>query len=1267
MMSFPDQGHINRVRDALWQRSAGGASLMVGAGFSRNAEKSRPDAHDSPTWRDLVGAMYDALYPQNDGEWRQSAIAAPSSFMRLAQEYETAFGRDALHRFIRQRVRDNDFKPGDMHSRLLRLPWRDVFTTNWDTLLERTCSSVITRAYSIIHNMDEIPLASRPRIVKLHGSVPAHFPLIFTEEDYRTYPVKFAPFVNTAQQAMMETVLCLIGFSGDDPNFLHWSGWVRDNLGRSAPKIYLAGWLDLSPHRRRMLEDRNVVPIDLSRHPKFHQWPEHLRHRYATEWILYTLEYGRPYDVSNWPSPSKHQNLQHSELLEPIERVVSDEPKDEPNVPWSEGGESINLLEPVRELLGAWRRNRETYPGWLIIPADRRSLLSSNTERWEPLILRSLSDLEPIDRLDAIHELIWRREIFLEPISQELEAAAREILNEIDCQNRTISGVVDTKSNWKSVRETWLFIALVLVTVARQQFDREAFDERINSLSPFQDDNRGVIHRLHHERCLWAINSLEYEALEYLLKDWYVEKNCDPVWMMRKSALLYEAGCDEVADKLIEDALTAIRENPGDDRSVSGHSCESWALYSTLRLENFDYETGPLRRWEELTRWKCNAPIEKRRYAEAIKGAEKDPKGPLFDFGVAQGDPITISNDEYYRWIAARRAIRLTEIAGLPPSTQSGVVTASDILGLAADKLFQHEPELAICLVLRITDYDRDDRLNSILSRTRIASISDTSIEDLAKMVVSATEFALAKTIDLNINERNIFWEERLRVFIEALSRFVVRLDPEMVESIFDKALQWYGKERIARDPWLENPIQNILKRSWEALPEQQQRARVLDILSTPMIGMADFFASSDRYPEPGRLLTDDLTPPDRATNEIRWQDIIGFLVHGLHVDGEARTRASIRISWMSSHNILTDAEKSLIAEALWGDDYTAHDNLPVDVPFFDWGFLISPEPEPGISEQRFRRKWFDPEIFSRENPPHLDDVLWNIGSAISQLAIHKKPLSLSDQDREHLATLVARWAETRIPYPLHVSGVQELMFREKKRGTLHAIIGLQSILLEVHISEPIAEKLYDKFKKLNESDTPSLSLSAGLIRSFPSHFDDVVQSMRMALASDDHRLARDAAGGLQFWLSAASGSVAELRPPPADLIREIGVIIATRRKAALGEALRIAKWVFSDGSSEHRNAIGELASQGLGYLAQELRYDRSHDPDFDVPLLRWGCTHLALAMAQNGFNVDPAVAKWIESAKSDPLPEVRHAKGPAGEHSNDAVSSSHPMSDPLE
>ena len=340
-MSIPDQSHINQVRDALWQRS-GRASVMIGSGFSRNAVKRRSDAPDPPLWQEIAKAVYEKLYPQSDNRGIAEASSA-SGFLRLAQEYEVAFGRSDLHQFIRQVVRDEDFAPGDIHKRLLRLPWRNVFTTNWDTLLEKTRSFVADRAYSVVQNMDEIPLAAQPRIIKLHGSLPAHFPLIFTEEDYRTYPTKFAPFVNTVQQAMMETAFCLIGFSGDDPNFLEWSGWVRDNLGASAPKIYLVGWLDLSSHRRRMLEDRNVVPIDLAHHPKASKWPDDLRHQYATEWILHTLERGQPYDASEWPKPPSRQHSSVPEELQPVEEVVSDVPKYEPE-PGTDNSGNVSVI-----------------------------------------------------------------------------------------------------------------------------------------------------------------------------------------------------------------------------------------------------------------------------------------------------------------------------------------------------------------------------------------------------------------------------------------------------------------------------------------------------------------------------------------------------------------------------------------------------------------------------------------------------------------------------------------------------------------------------------------------------------------------------------------------------------------------------------------------------------------------------------------------------------------------------------------------------------
>ena len=824
-MYIPDQSHIDRVREALWQRS-GGASVMIGSGFSRNALKLRPQTDDPPTWREVTKAIFGKLYPQDDGSDVILGSSAMGDFLKLAQEYEAAFGRGDLHRFIQRLIRDDDFKPGDLHTRLLRLPWRDVFTTNWDTLLERARSFVADRAYSIVRNMDEISLVDQPRIIKLHGSIDAHFPLIFTEEDYRTYPKKFDPFVNTVQQAMMETVFCLIGFSGDDPNFLQWSGWVRDNLGESAPKIYLAGWLNLSPHRRRMLEDRNIVPIDLARHPQANKWPEHKRHQYATNWILHSLERGRPYEVTEWPSPSERQLQPIQEELQPVKEVVPDEPRKEIYPPSGSENESENL-EMVRECLDTWTHNRRIYPGWLAIPTNARPLMNWHTQKWGPWILSMLPNFDPIERLKAIRELMWRREIMLDPImipsgiaknspqlmghrkimlnmldpiSNRLETAAQEILEEIDCQARTIKGIADTSVDWADIRKTWRTVALALVTVARFEFDEDLFEKRIEALSPFRDDHPDIGQRIHHERCLWAVYSLDFEKLEDLLKDWQTE-NCDPVWMMRKAAILFEMNQNDDAIQLLNHALSAIRENFGDRRSLAGPSREGWALWLALASErgwgepdqNLIDAPPTFSRWRELASLKCDASIEKHWYEQAIKGSDTKQEKQPFDLGQGQGYHFHLSNAEYDQQIAAYRAIRLSEVAGLPPIANRFVV-ASDMLKLAADRLAMTDPEMAARLILRVSDLDEDPMLTQVLSRPRVAAMPVDLVKRLIQVCNSAIEYALPRITG------GRFWIDRLRVVLEVLSRLVLRSDPEMAETVFDKALEYYQNNHVAQD-----------------------------------------------------------------------------------------------------------------------------------------------------------------------------------------------------------------------------------------------------------------------------------------------------------------------------------------------------------------------------------------------------------------------------------------------------------------------------------
>lgn len=264
--------YLEQIKERLWSGDEyGNVGLMVGAGFSRNAETRSVNAQPFPSWKELANIMYKELYPSINANYSEQLHSRDP--LRVASGYRVTFGRSALNRLLQKIIPDNDYFPGKLHEMLLKLPWADIFTTNYDTLLERTLPFVHNRKYEVIRKVGRIHNSRKPRIVKLHGTFPDITPFTITEEDYRLYPKEFAAFVNMVQQSLMENIFCLIGFSAEDPNFLKWMGWIRDNLGSEAPQIYLIGILDMPEPEKKLFEERGIFPIDLG--PVFpkEDWP----------------------------------------------------------------------------------------------------------------------------------------------------------------------------------------------------------------------------------------------------------------------------------------------------------------------------------------------------------------------------------------------------------------------------------------------------------------------------------------------------------------------------------------------------------------------------------------------------------------------------------------------------------------------------------------------------------------------------------------------------------------------------------------------------------------------------------------------------------------------------------------------------------------------------------------------------------------------------------------------------------------------------------
>lgn len=263
---------MDYIREIAEAMSANHAAVMIGAGFSKNADKLSSTDKWFKNWNELSDMFYETVYG-NDGPGKEY-----NSSLRLAQEVEITVGRPKLENILKESIPDEDYGPSEVYTKLMELPWRDVFTTNYDTLLERAADKVSKRRYNVVVNQEDLVNSNdAPRILKLHGSFPSQRPFIITEEDYRTYPVRFAAMVNTVQQALLENVFCMIGFSCEDPNFLSWIGWIHDNLGKSSSqKIYMISVEHISDAKQKLLFDKNIIVVDLQEAYPEKEIPERL-------------------------------------------------------------------------------------------------------------------------------------------------------------------------------------------------------------------------------------------------------------------------------------------------------------------------------------------------------------------------------------------------------------------------------------------------------------------------------------------------------------------------------------------------------------------------------------------------------------------------------------------------------------------------------------------------------------------------------------------------------------------------------------------------------------------------------------------------------------------------------------------------------------------------------------------------------------------------------------------------------------------------------
>ncbi|MDR6942932.1 SIR2 family protein [Mucilaginibacter pocheonensis] len=161
----------------------------------------------------------------------------------------------------------------------------DAITENEQALRDK--ETLLLRRYDVVRSAADLRLKRTKNIIKLHGSLRSfeqrkmfefgfdsdpHKQYVISRSHFDNYPEQHQAFTQLMRIALLQESFCLIGFSGQDPNFKAWLNWVKDILHKEAVKnnrhnykIYLIDVAadEISEELRLFYENHSIVRIPL--------------------------------------------------------------------------------------------------------------------------------------------------------------------------------------------------------------------------------------------------------------------------------------------------------------------------------------------------------------------------------------------------------------------------------------------------------------------------------------------------------------------------------------------------------------------------------------------------------------------------------------------------------------------------------------------------------------------------------------------------------------------------------------------------------------------------------------------------------------------------------------------------------------------------------------------------------------------------------------------------------------------------------------------
>lgn len=721
---------------------------MVGAGFSLNAIAMETSRSRMPDWRGLAVELGRALVADeaNRKKLFEDAGTVAEGYMRLAQYFEAKFGRPALDQFILASISDALYQPGPLHARLLSLPWRAVFTTNWDTLLERAAIELAEPVYFPVARPDQLMTAGHPRIVKLHGCVEKAHHFVFTEEDYRRYPHSHSTFVTVVRNALLEGPLCLVGFSGEDPNFRQWVGWVRDNTPEQHP-LYL---------------------VHVSEQPMADFQIDRLRTQGVT--VLQVGSSGVP----------------PADTLESLLNFF----KHGSDRTWPDVLDKLGIDDGApQQISKALATIVDAYPGWLVCPTQYREKLASKLLHHDACTAANLPLMERLDYLAF-------RAMAMSWLGISVAADDAPLVDTTLAEYVATLGAAPPAENAIS-------LGFARLSQAIHDLEIDAIDATFDCLGTLVA-NASAAHqdRLILERAIFTFRRLDREGASFLLANF---ASTDPLLQLRALALRLELHADEAAlaaaRELARKTTHLVRQFPYSERHASLEDAVSRMREQERRAHKLasGRRTSPQEgipiddaidlRSARRRALECDVSIELRYISAVVRQPAHAPalgKQCRQAFGSGSFTTSVILNKELPSALRySYQMARLPDSVGLMVCChQVGLLT--EPLQAAASWLELFDEPAALSVILRLVATGRTDSVK-LLTRSTIARLPLSVATGVWPWLIAALEKGL----------RSDAWQPRhpdhalVEGCLDLARKLVIRLDARAGTSLLELTFKY--------------------------------------------------------------------------------------------------------------------------------------------------------------------------------------------------------------------------------------------------------------------------------------------------------------------------------------------------------------------------------------------------------------------------------------------------------------------------------------------